>query len=107
MEITALERKLFDEQIDLEIAENKVKLWEAELELEIAEDTSLRNEAMRKAQKTITLSTNKDYLALVEQLNQLRRSVKKIEIDLDRQKRGYAIAKLETRLEIAGLGSSD
>lgn len=106
VEITALQKELFERQIELEIAENRVKLWEAELELEIAEDSSLRNEAMRKSQKIITLSTNADYLALVEEVTQFRRSVKSIEIALHRYQRGYEIASLEAKVEIAELSAN-
>ena len=100
-EIAHLEKQLFELSIDREIADNKVKLWEAELELEIAEDLSLRNEGMRKAQKTITSSTNKDYLALVADQQQIDRQIAKLNIELDRRKRMFAIAKLEAKLEIA------
>ncbi len=101
--IQKLEFQYLDYQCDREIIQDKLNLFNDELELEIANDSSLRNEGMRKAQKTISQKTSKQYQDLLGQLRTIEGRLARTAIDLDRHKREFEIIKLEAKAQIASI----
>lgn len=101
--IAQLEREYYQDFKIKRKIEEKINLFNAELELEIANDSSLRNEGMRKAQKTISQQTNKQYQDLLAQLEKAEHREKVSLITLERYKREFSVLKLEAKNAIAKL----
>ena len=98
--IAHTEEDIFKLDIEKKLVENEIGLFNAELELEISTDTSLRDAEMKKAQKTISQATSQKYQELQQKLIELNIEITTLKIAVDRIKREYAIAKLETKLAI-------
>lgn len=93
--IADLEEEYYQNQLDKRAVSEAIAFWNAQRELVIAEDSSLRNEAMRKAYKVKLQNESVDYINLMTKLRKAEARERRSLIRLERHKREFEVLKLE------------
>jgi len=101
--IAHLQRQILDLDQNLIGLAESVKVFEAEIEKAIAFDSSLKNDAQRKARRIEMQQTDGDYYQASRLLKEKKEQRELLAIELELLRNSFAIAKLERREAIAQL----
>lgn len=101
--IAKLQAEVFNRDLVIEKTHSNIKQIEAEIDTEIAFDTTLRNDAQRKAKKQQLLEEHPSAWEQQEILSQYRSKREMAFIELCLRRNEFSILKLERREAIARL----
>lgn len=101
--IASLQRQILELDQHIISLTESVKIFEAEIDKAIAFDSSLKNDAQRKAKKIEMQQSDGDYYQSSRLLKETKEKRDSLAIDLELVRNCFTVAKLEKREAIATL----
>jgi seryl-tRNA synthetase len=100
--IAKAEETVLAVQEEIAVVADQLACMDADIEKVITHDDTLKNEQQRKAYR-IEAQRSEDYVSLQNALKNLKFKLAEQEIELNRIRNEFSVAKLEARLAIAQL----